>query len=383
MLEFGLSPQEFRARHLEQQIYLRPRALQEQTLQWADFNELLHHLEPDEAAVQLFNNGQLPPRAYIDEGVEFGRPRRRLNQHRLYSLMRNGATLVLNRIESHWLAAKRLCAEVGRFVGQQTLANAYLSFGGKGTFGKHWDTHDVFAIQLIGRKRWQIFAPTFPFPLSHHTSEQRQHECPATPLLDCVLAPGDLLYVPRGWWHQTIPFDEPSLHLSVGAYGPTLMDYLMWAASRHLPRHLLARKGLIDDAASLKDLGEVMRALNQFLLAPQSLAEFKQELTSRERLAGEFNVDVFMDDAGTKLQDSDILRLTSCFAPDNESPDMAVNGARLRLEPVSRAIVRVLSAVPSMCVGELAAKITHVPADAVRAAALDLARYEVVTIVRS
>jgi len=174
MLDFGLTQQAFRANYLERQVYVRTAALSERPMHWSDLDALLHAIEPDESSLQLFNSGQVAPLAYVDETFELGRPRRRINKHRFYALLQDGATLVLNRVEAHSIPAKRLCAEVARFVGCPTTSNAYVSFGGGGTFGKHWDTHDVFAVQLIGKKRWQVFQPTFPFPLSNHTSKHLQ-----------------------------------------------------------------------------------------------------------------------------------------------------------------------------------------------------------------
>jgi len=135
MLDFGLTQADFRARFLERQVYVRTAAMSARPLHWSDLDALLHATEPDESSLQLFNNGQVAPPAYVDETFELGRPRRRINKHRFYALLQDGATLVLNRVESHSIPAKRLCAEVARFVGCPTTSNAYVSFGGGGTFG--------------------------------------------------------------------------------------------------------------------------------------------------------------------------------------------------------------------------------------------------------
>ena len=55
------------------------------------------------------------------------------------------------------------------------------------------------------------------------------------PYLQCILNPGDLLYIPRGHWHYAIatgdPTDEtyaPSLHLTLGIDCQTGLDWLNW-----------------------------------------------------------------------------------------------------------------------------------------------------------
>jgi hypothetical protein len=87
--------------------------------------------------------------------------------------------------------------------------------------GIHWDTHDVFAVQMQGRKAWQVFAPVVAQPLGQHRSFY--YDIPKTePLLSVVLEPGDVLYIPRGFVHQVrSPDDSDSLHLAIGVYTPT------------------------------------------------------------------------------------------------------------------------------------------------------------------
>lgn len=46
--------------------------------------------------------------------------------------------------------------------------------------------------------------------------------------LDCVLNKGDVLYLPRGHWHNVVLCDEMSLHLTLGMFIPTGIDFLVW-----------------------------------------------------------------------------------------------------------------------------------------------------------
>jgi ribosomal protein L16 Arg81 hydroxylase len=51
-------------------------------------------------------------------------------------------------------------------------------------------------------------------------------------LWDGMLQDGDMLYIPRGWWHVARPLDEPTLHLTVGVNNLTGSDLLSWFADR-------------------------------------------------------------------------------------------------------------------------------------------------------
>ena len=292
MVDFGTTREEFHAAVLEKTVYLRRAAHPERPFAWLDIDALLNQIEPVEPYFRLFVDGPVPAETYTREVMESGLRRRRLIPERFTRLMTGGATLVINRMEVFSVEARRLCAEVERFAGFQTTANGYITFGGQGTFGKHWDVHDVFAFQLIGEKRWKVYPPTFPYPLSNHTSAQLKQPCPPTPALDCELQTGDLLYIPRGWWHHVTPLDQPSFHLSVGLFVPTVFDYAMWVLSRVLPRNPSARKGLLG-LECLDDLVAAMQSAATTAMDPVYVAEFLKMMADQQRPASELDMPLF------------------------------------------------------------------------------------------
>jgi ribosomal protein L16 Arg81 hydroxylase len=378
MIDFGMTPSAFAENYFEKQPFVKKNAASGELFRWPDLDELLHRIEPCAPAFQLFNDGVVAEEQYTDRSVEFGASRSRLNKPRFYSQLRSGATLVINRLENHSLRAKRFCAELARFAGQQAMGNAYLSLGGRGTFGKHWDTHDVFALQLLGRKRWQVYPPTFALPLAAQTSDRTGSRCPPNPVLDCVLEVGDLLYVPRGWWHQAIPLDEASLHLSIGTYGASVHDYIVWACARYLAGVEAARRSLTS-AVGRDDLAAVLQGLRDVVLGEDARAEFERQARSRERLTSEFNTEFFFGTGGNGLTGATVS-LSSCHAPSPEHGELTVNGARVRLNPVSLAVVAVLAASRSLPIETLCERLPQERPDAVRLAVLDLAQHEIVSI---
>ena len=380
MIDFGLTPHDFRGRHLETQPLLQKAAARGEPFAWRELDGVLHQIEPGAPIFQLFNGGPVPEEQYTDVFAELGAARRRLNKRRFFEQLRNGATLVINRFENYSVTALRLCADVGRFCEAPTVGNAYLSIGGRGTFGKHWDTHDVFAIQLLGRKRWQVFEPTFPLPLAMHRSEGSGHECPAEPALDCVLEQGDVLYVPRGWWHHAIPFDEPSLHFSVGTYGPTVHDYVMWTCARHLPTILAARRSMAA-IVDRSELESVLRAFMEIATTDASRAEFERGIAGAERVRSAFDTELFLLSGADRLKGRVTVHLNAAPPGDPERSELLVNGARLRLHPTGRAIVAALAA-GALPIEALCERLGHERPEAIRAAVLDLAQHEILAIER-
>lgn len=378
MIEFALSQREFRDTYFEQKPHHFRGALQERPFTWSHVDRLLHTVDPSGQTIRLFHHGQVPEQAYTDEFVEIGKPRRRLSKPRLYEYLQRGATLQLNWLERHSVEAKRLCLEVGRFAGAQTSGNAYMSFSGDGTFGKHWDTHDVFAIQLIGRKRWRIFSPTFPLPMTLQSHDRSGHRCPAEPSFELTLEEGDVLYLPRGWWHHVVPLQGGSFHFSVGCYTPKVFDYVVQTAARYLEQHVGARRSF-----SPKDyretVEELLEKLKPVLLDPANAAGFERDFVGRERMSAEFNL-ALLDAPPSSLPDSARLSLATFSAPTLDGGAILVNGVQLTLEPVSRAVVAALAACNTLTVAELRARLDDVAPDATRRAVLDLARHDVVTI---
>jgi ribosomal protein L16 Arg81 hydroxylase len=378
MIAFGLTPGEFRTEYFERKPHHFRGALAERPFAWPDIDQLLHTLDPRLPTMRLFNHGPVPEQAYTEEFVELGRPRRRLDKVKFYEYLGKGATLQINWLERHSVAAKRLCLEVGRFAGTQTSGNAYLSFAGDGTFGKHWDTHDVFVIQLIGRKHWRIYPPTFPLPLTYQTHDRSGQTCPADPVSELVMEEGDVMYIPRGWWHHVIPMRVGSFHLSVGSYTPTLFDYLVQTSAKYLEQQIGARRAF--SAADYREtVADLMRHLPAVLLDAANAEAFEREWAGRERMNAEFNL-AALDSAAAPLSGSASLSLATFRAPTLEGGALLVNGAQVRLEPVSQAIVAALRDHASLRFDALCARLGNLPPDAVQRAILDLARHDIVTI---
>ena len=134
-----------------------------------------------------------------------------------------GATIVLQALHYHWPPLAEFCRALDRRLGHPVQANAYFTPRDSQGLSVHHDTHDVFVLQVAGTKRWLVYEPALALPLS----DQRYAgdlEPPATPVQDVVLAPGDSLYLPRGWLHEARTSHADSLHLTVGVNVYTWLD---------------------------------------------------------------------------------------------------------------------------------------------------------------
>jgi len=379
MIDFGLSTEAFRSEWFEKKLRLQKGAAPDARIQWRDLDELLERIEPRDALLKLVGRGPIPVDAYSEETLEMGLRRRRLNKIRFYSYIRSGAALVIDRAEIHSALARRLCDVVGRFACMRTSSNAYLSCGGDGAFGKHWDTHDVFAVQLMGRKRWQVFAPTFPLPLSHQVSAPADSEADTELILDVLLEPGDLLYIPRGWPHRTRPLPEGSFHVSVGLYGATVHDFFLWACAQCLPQQAAARRSFDAGAVDSGDMLGLLERLRTFVLDQRRQSEFESEMIGRRQARSEFDFAQFVDPACRPPDENRRVRLTTCKTPQVVRGEMTVNGARVTLDPTSETIVAALREGP-LRLHQLQAAAGDVTIQTIQRAVLNLAGHEIVTI---
>jgi ribosomal protein L16 Arg81 hydroxylase len=385
MIDFGMTAKDFREKLLEQRPHLLKGALVEPGFSWPDLNALLFLIEPTESLFKLFSDGLVPAENFSREVVELGLQRRRLDKERFYRYIANGATLVLDRLELSSQVARRYSDEISRFTGQTTNGgNGYLTFAGRAgrdTFGKHWDVHDVFAMQFIGRKRWQIYPPTFPLPLIHHTYSVIGDQCPATPAIDCVLEAGDLLYIPRGWWHNVIPLEEASFHLSVGVFAPTVIDYVMWSCNRYLQSQPASRKGLGAGATSREDIVKTMQLASAAVLNPAHLAEFMKAVAERlHQPAVEVDLGLFADPRGAHLSSNETVSLNKRCELDASRAEVALDGVRLKPDQLGWLLLKALSTSGPLTLAALCQRAAPHAGDAIRSAAVDLAKRDVVFI---
>lgn len=139
---------------------------------------------------------------------------------------RDGATIIIEQIHRYDSKVAKLASSLSKELMEPVQVNTYFSQPDNPAFNTHYDTHDVFIVQTFGRKRWRVFEDTIRNPLFTQKTHGRSH--PETPYLECILKAGDLLYIPRGHWHDATADIEPSLHLTVGIYSRTRISFLSW-----------------------------------------------------------------------------------------------------------------------------------------------------------
>jgi 50S ribosomal protein L16 3-hydroxylase len=132
---------------------------------------------------------------------------------RLPAMSKPGWTLLVQGLDQH-LAQGRALLDLFRFVPDARLDDLMLSVASDGGgVGPHFDSYDVFLIQLAGQRRWRICAQRDAVlrddvPLKIIANFKAEEEF--------VLEPGDMLYLPPGWAHDGVAVGPGCITGSVG-----------------------------------------------------------------------------------------------------------------------------------------------------------------------
>jgi hypothetical protein len=128
-----------------------------------------------------------------------------------------GLAVVVRRFEFDHEATACLAQALATRIGRPVFASLFVTYRRGATFPAHYDAANVFAVQLCGVKRWDLFEQVSPLPNCHAEVSPIQN-LSEEPLRREDVAVGDLLYVPRGTIHRVGAISCPCVHISFGAH---------------------------------------------------------------------------------------------------------------------------------------------------------------------
>lgn len=191
-------------------------------------------------SIRLFRAGRPLPVARVSRRRERGAGHREAlaDGPAVLREIADGATLVLEEVQTYLPAVDRLCRELTARTGSRTYCAAFLTPAGARGVPPHHDTAGVLLRQVHGSKRWRIGRPAERWPVREWAPDPAG-DTPLDPVLDVVLRTGECLYIPRGYVHVGDATEEASVHLSVA------LKPVTWAAVlRPLLERALAEEDL-------------------------------------------------------------------------------------------------------------------------------------------
>ena len=196
---------------------------------------------------------------------------RPVNPVGLGQLMRQGASIVLKQLGTIVSEIGDLEQMLQRELQVDGWTNAYLSYAQGGALNRHYDDHDVLVVQVDGRKRWRLFGQTEVTPLRPPADRDPR---PDQVVDEHSLGPGDVLFVPRGVWHQAELQSAASVHLTIAMRGYTGVRLVETLAAKSEGDELFRRYAPRTGGAEAVDLWEQdLKARLHALIDELSLSE--------------------------------------------------------------------------------------------------------------
>ena len=162
-----------------------------------------------------------------------------LPEQRFSRLPANHWTLLVQAVDQ-WVPEVKALLQPFRFVPDWRIDDVMVSYATDGGgVGPHFDQYDVFLIQGLGRRRWQVGERCgLDTELLEHQQLRLLKQFNATQ--EWLLEPGDILYLPPRFAHNGIAEGENCMTYSIGFRAPSRADLVS-----HWCDHVLA--GLSED----------------------------------------------------------------------------------------------------------------------------------------
>ncbi len=157
---------------------------------------------------------------------------------RVMDWVKRGASLALNDVDSLTPGMAAVSAALEAAGLGKAQANVYVSWQAHKAFPSHFDTHDVWAVQVEGEKAWNIWEGRADWPIANplfRNLGQAHHDQAKGRLREKItLKAGDVLYLPRGWYHDALCEEPATMHVAYGVHAPLGMDVMNMLMERAL-----------------------------------------------------------------------------------------------------------------------------------------------------
>ena len=159
-----------------------------------------------------------------------------LNTRVLMDALSRGSSVILNDVADLSPGIMKIRNFLSSWTAGKLDCNLYYSQKGHQAFPVHYDVHDVFAIQVDGTKHWQVFEKGAEYPINHPRFTSARLSNPGdlenSPALDFEFEPGDIVYIPSGYFHHATCRKGRTLHLSFGLVEMIGLDVISMAFER-------------------------------------------------------------------------------------------------------------------------------------------------------
>lgn len=210
------------------------------------------------------------------------------------AFLAEGASLVANTVDGLTPELNQIAGILEDTFMASAQGNLYCSSKARQAFDTHFDTHDVFALHTEGEKIWRIYDAKLKMPLNHPAlapaSLELAKQAQGKLLMEVTMRPGDLLYIPRGQYHDAIATSNNCIHVAFGVIPMRSYELIALLENEAVADPAL-RADLPADAAefgaALDDLGHALAGL---LKDPEVRDRLRKAQSARRRSRAAYDV---------------------------------------------------------------------------------------------
>jgi len=230
---------------------------------------------------------------------------------KVQKLVSRGASIILNDIQNYNRNLLNFVSELQKLTNGRCQGNLYFSMASHQAFGPHFDYHDVFAIHFEGEKVWNIYENIEKSPINHpsfkYNDEERRKR--AGKIIDqVILKPGDLLYIPRGQYHDALASKNGAMHIAFGLTYFKIID-LMNSLWPNLILNEFMRNDINKNPSDVEIkslLGKVSNELDKIINSKDALNVAKQNIQNWQYEIKECSIRTIISEGPTYFIDNSI-----------------------------------------------------------------------------
>ncbi len=157
---------------------------------------------------------------YASEGL--------IDPDRLFDKLNSGASIFLQLMRSSIKTLSTFACELEKDLKFRVETHLFLTPNNSKGLTAHYDTTSSFIMQIYGEKKWIVYEPILNLPCVDQTFNRAEYNG-SSKMFEVTLRAGDLMFLPRGFFHEAEAGDQVSLHVTTVLNSPTWIDYLSLA----------------------------------------------------------------------------------------------------------------------------------------------------------
>lgn len=237
----------------------------DQILSIKDINKYLERNDIRYPHIRLAKNGrEVPLSEYANDYVFAGDIfQGNINMDKLFQLYYEGSTINFQLSEKLMPKLKLFSNQLENEFKFPIQIHLFMTPPSSQGFTSHYDTNSFFILQIHGKKTWKIYDSPYKLPLLKHRHDNRFNEHNLTNIEEIELNEGDVLYIPRGVYHEASTSQNSSLHLTLGIFPYIWTDIIKEAIDKIADENVALRKSPVE--YSLKESINLQQKFEEIL----------------------------------------------------------------------------------------------------------------------